>query len=119
MTKNRLFFGCMLVAALGMQCGDSSPLEPDGPGANEVWIQNSRFNPQSLTISRGTTVTWINKDSETRDVQSGSPMAPTNDFVSPNLDANDTFSHRFSNAGVFNYYSIITQATGIIVVEAN
>jgi len=32
------------------------------PGANEVWIQNMAFNPSTLTVTAGTTVTWTNKD---------------------------------------------------------
>ena len=120
MKKVKVLTFLFLVAATFLwNCGSNSPLEPSGPGPNEVWIQGGQFNPTSLTVSPKTTVTWINKDNDTRDVQSGAEMSPTTEFASPNIDPNKTFSHTFPIAGIFNYYSVITGATGVIIVQTN
>jgi plastocyanin len=34
----------------------------DTPGANEVFIQGMAFNPSTIKVCTGTTITWTNKD---------------------------------------------------------
>jgi plastocyanin len=113
----------VLLAALAfiqLRCGEN-PLQPDVQGPNEVWILSTGFSPATLTVGRGTTVTWTNKDNIKHDVTSGLPGNVENAFdPSPNMDANATHSVAFAQRGTFNYFCLIHQnnhGTGKIVVQ--
>ncbi|MFQ5628791.1 MAG: cupredoxin domain-containing protein [bacterium] len=112
----RLLF-ILSASSLFLQCSEENPLAPDVRGANEVWITANGFEPATLTVSAGTTVIWINKDSANHTVDSGTPNQPTNQFSSPTIRPNADFSHKFDLAGTFNYYCARTLATGKIVVN--
>ena len=108
----------VLVAGLLFQCSGENPLAPDVRGDNEVWITANGFQPTTLTVSAGTTVSWINKDNVNHAVNSGLPNNPKNEVPqSPTIRPNGTYSYKFSNAGSYNYYCPITSATGKIVVN--
>jgi len=64
------------------------------------------FEPPTLTVSKGTTVTWTNADSTLHTVTSGSPEAGNSgtEFDSSYLAAGKTFQHLFNTAGTFDYY---------------
>src|SRR5664280_1857884 len=66
------------------------------PGVNEVWMQNIAFVPASKTISVGTTITWINKDSYPHQPTSGIPNYPDGMLKSGSLTTGDTYSFKFS-----------------------
>ncbi|AGM31285.1 amicyanin [Mycobacteroides abscessus] len=68
---------------------------PAGPAVN---IENFAFNPPTLTVPAGTTVTWTNKDEEPHNV-----VAEDGAFRSPGMDARGTFSHQFTKAGTYTY----------------
>ncbi|HEY3295291.1 MAG TPA: plastocyanin/azurin family copper-binding protein [bacterium] len=101
--------------------GYNNPVgNPGGsPGANEVWMQNTQFNPSSKTVSVGTALTWTNKDGIPHTVTSGAPGSPNGTFDSGNMAGGATFSHTFSQAGTFPYYCRIhgTMMTGSITVQ--
>ncbi|MBI5009691.1 MAG: cupredoxin domain-containing protein [Bacteroidia bacterium] len=83
------------------------------PGANEVWMQGSAFNPDKITVTAGTTITWTNKDGSVHTVTSDTGL-----FDSGNISANGTFSHKFSTAGTFLYHCAVhTTMTGSVVVN--
>lgn len=71
--------------------------ETDGAAGHSVTIANFAFNPATLQVGVGDTVTWTNSDS----------AAHTVTFEEgPNsgaLETNDTFEHTFEAAGEFNY----------------
>ncbi len=78
------------------------------PGANEVWLQNTAYNPSQKTIPKGTTITFTNKDNMTHTVSEANNL-----FVSSgDLNLNNTFVYTFSTAGVYNiyckYHSVMT-----------
>src|SRR5664279_5116007 len=95
---NRLFAGITLLISimLSNSCSKSStdyspnpgPGNKGGPGANEVWIQNSAFNPATITINTGTVITWTNKDGVSHTVTSD-----TYQFSSGNIAGNETYTH--------------------------
>jgi len=66
------------------------------PGANEVWIQNMTFDPSSITVTAGTTVTWTNKDAIGHTVTSDSGF-----FDSGNIGTNGTYSYMFATEGCY------------------
>jgi plastocyanin len=121
MNKKTIGFGMLGIGLLFFwQCA-TNPTEPDGPGANEIWFQNSSVTPRTLTVSRGTNVRWINMSGETHSVDSGTFMNPTTDFGSQNLGPNASFPHTFGTAGSFSFYCSIHQSraseTGSVVVQ--
>ena len=107
----------LFIMVFSWSCGTDNPLLPDVRDDNEVWIQSDGFNPQTLTVSAGTTVKWSNKDSEVHTVDSGLPGNPTNLFTSPNIQPGKSWSLKFSKKGTFNYYCSIHQRTGKIIVQ--
>jgi amicyanin len=79
-----------------------------------VKIDNFTFNPPTLTVKVGTTVTWKNEDDIPHTVR-----ATTNDFKSKALDTDDSFTFTFTTPGVYDYFcSLHPHMTGKIVVEA-
>ena len=78
----------------------------------QVKIANFTFDPPTLTVKAGTTVTWINAD----DIPH---LVSENDgkFRSSALDTNDKFSQNFATAGTVEYFCAIhPHMTGKIVV---
>lgn len=72
--------------------------------AESITIADFAFAPSTLTVKRGTKVTWVNKDSvvHTVEPESGSPAgAPKS---SGNLNTNSEYSFTFDTVGTFNYY---------------
>ena len=82
--------------------------------ANEVIIspgsssptKSKFFDPQSLNVPVGTSVTWRNLDSTLHTVTSGSAESGKSGtiFDSSYLTGGKTFQHTFSSAGTFDYY---------------
>ncbi len=98
---------------------NNNPVTPPSSGSNQVNMQNTSYSPQSLTISKGTTVTWTNKDPYNHTVTSGTPGHPSGLFDSGNIAANGTYSYTFDSTGTFSYYCKIHLAsmTGTIIVK--
>lgn len=87
----------------------------DGGGTNsvEVTIDNFNFTPPALTVSAGTTVTWVNKDDVPHTVTSDDKL-----FGSRALDTDDKFSFTFQTPGIYPYYcSVHPKMTGKVVVK--
>ena len=83
-------------------------------GTYNVEIQNFAFNPSQITIKKGETVIWTNKDSTPHTVLSDSG----NEINSGSLSNGQTYSHTFNQAGTFEYYcSIHPYMKAKIIVE--
>lgn len=79
---------------------------------NYIDIRNFSFNPSTLTISNGSTVTWLNNDNTTHTVTS-----PGN-FNSSNIMPGQSYSHTFNSTGTFNYYcNTHPYMSGTIIVQ--
>ena len=79
----------------------------------QVKIANFTFDPPTLTVKAGTTVTWVNADDIPHLV-----TEKDGKFHSSALDTNDKFSQTFSTAGTVEYYCALhPKMTGKIVVE--
>jgi plastocyanin len=83
----------------GMTGGIGGTGGTGGPGTNEVFIQGMAFNPASITVAAGTTITWTNKDAITHTVTSDSKL-----WDSGSVGPNGTFSFTFATAGTFPYH---------------
>jgi plastocyanin len=69
-------------------------------GDDVVWLamEDDRFNPKSLTITTGQTVTWINKGADWHSV-----AAYDGSFESDQIAAGATFSHTFTTPGLYKF----------------
>jgi plastocyanin len=116
-----LVFGALIFISgcglYGNSSGSSSPSKtPAGSvqpaaDANSVSIQGFAFNPGTLTVKTGATVTWTNNDSVIHTIKSDT-------FHSGNIAKGDTFQFTFTSPGTFNYScGIHPSMTGKIVVE--
>jgi plastocyanin len=84
--------------------------------ANEVVISEYKFVPQTLTVSVGTTVTWLNRDI--------APHTATHrsfgdePFDTETLGHLAVYSHTFKIVGRYDYLCVLHQGmTGTIVVQ--
>lgn len=95
---------------------DSDPQPQPGPtpgNAANVVMQNFNFNPATLTVAPGTTVTWTNRDTETHTV-----TADDNSFNSSGINPGGTYSRSFSTADTITYHCIPHPAMrGTIIVR--
>lgn len=121
-----LFFViCMLSASLVLSTSKTHVTSNSNTGdnctgtnvSNEVivLIQNGTFNPANLTVKVGTTVLWINKDSNIKYMVTGSG------FMSPHLTKGQNFSYMFNKTGTYAYYDMDhmddKKLTGAIIVQ--
>ena len=84
-----------------------------GGGEERVEIADLAFNPDTLTVPVGSTVTWENTDSLGHTSNSDDEV-----WDSGTLDPGDEFSFTFDEAGTFTYFcEIHPSMTGSIVVE--
>lgn len=85
------------------------------PPGNAVAIEDFAFGPATLTVPRGTTVTWTNRDDEPHTVMSADDPKL---FKSPALDTGDSFAFTFDMAGTYKYFcSVHPHMQGIVVVQ--
>ena len=74
------------------------------PGATNSASQNP-IAPENLTISKDTTVTWVNKDSTYHQIISGNPdTGPSNIFYGDYFGPSESYNVTFDNAGIYQYY---------------
>jgi plastocyanin len=87
---------------------------PHAPQAGaSVSITDSGFNPSTLNVTPGTTVTWTNNSSEERRIDELSNHI----FRSDDLAPGDTFSYTFSTPDTFYYEEDRDDFQGTIVVS--
>lgn len=67
-----------------------------------VTISNIQFNPDTVTIKKGQTVRWDNKDNRDHSI-----LARDQSFKSGTLKNGESFEHTFKEAGTFDYYCIL------------
>ena len=88
-----------LVGCSGASGATSSTISTQSGTGNSVDINGSSFSPVTLNIKVGTTVTWTNKVSETRQIASDNYI-----FTSLPLEKGKTYSYTFDKAGTYKYH---------------
>lgn len=101
-----------------MDMSDNSSQQSSGtqpPAAtNSVTIQNFAFSPASITVKKGTKVTWTNKDTVAHTVTENDGQAGPS---SGDLDLNASYSFTFTKTGTFQYHCAIHPGmTGTVTV---
>ena len=83
------------------------------PAAISITIDNFSFTPKEITVSKGTTVTWINHDDVPHTV-----VSTDKKFRSKALDTDDKFSFTFSDSGSYAYFcSVHPVMIGKVIVK--
>ena len=86
------------------------------PAENEIFLLYKLFNPSSLTVAKGTTVKFSNKDNANHSATSSGGL-----FDSGKIESDGSYSYTFNTAGTFNifckYHQSNTQEQGYIVVQ--
>lgn len=108
---------CITAGCTSYQAAPATAAPPAATGGgNTIAIKNFAFDPGSLTVKAGTTVTWTNQDSVPHIVASdtGSPVP----FTSGSLPNGAPYSFTFKQAGTYTYHcSIHPSMKGTIVVQ--
>jgi len=97
-------------------CTSNSPSSPPPattqtqvPGATMVNIQNFAFNPASITVPKGTTVTWVNQDTANHQIVNDAQgsIAQGAIFTSNSLAKDARYSFTFDTPGTYPYHCSI------------
>jgi plastocyanin len=92
---------------------NTTPADSPAP-VKEVAIDNFAFGPKTITVKKGTVVTWTNKDSAEHTVTFEAPLASVD---SGTLGKNSIFKYTFKSTGTFSYHCAFhPEMTGTIVV---
>lgn len=98
----------LAVALVGAACSSNSSTAPttgaggpaaSGGAANAVSIVDFAFNPATISVKAGSSVTWTNTGSTAHTV-----TADDNSFDSGNVNGGATYSQTFATAGTFAYH---------------
>ncbi len=88
----------------------------------QIFITDTGFNPATITVKKGTTVTWVNQASNVHQI--ASDPYPTHDtlpelFADEPLEPNQTFTMTFEDTGNFTYHDNLQplEFKGTVIVE--
>ncbi len=122
--NHRILALLFLIALFMVSC--SSPQQTDGveespeemaPAEGEVVMQGITFQPPEITVQVGTAVTWVNEDSVSHTVTSGTRGEATGEFDA-SVAPGESFSFTFEEAGRFDYFcSIHPGMDGSVIAE--
>lgn len=96
-----LLYSCSAAGATAANKESTQPVQSTVNAAKEattvtVTIKDYKFDPANITINKGDTVVWINKDSMAH-------TATGDKFDSGNLNNGASFKFTFNEAGDFSY----------------
>jgi plastocyanin len=86
------------LTALAAPAQRHATAQPAQPAPATVTVSNVKFEPRTLSVKAGTTVTWANKEG------AHTITADKGAFESDTLSAGQTFSHKFDKPGRYAYY---------------
>jgi plastocyanin len=91
-----LIFAVLISGCTGQKTETKTTNMTEKP--NTVLIKGFAFDPATITIAKGITVTWMNMDSAPHTV-----VATGNAFISETLNNGRSFMHTFNETGTFEY----------------
>jgi plastocyanin len=100
----------LVVAALTSACGPEPKKAGGGgksasaSGSTTVHVKNFSFDPQNLTVTKGTKVTWVFEDSTDHNVK-----ALDKTFGSKDLKSGGTYAFTLTKPGKYSYICTIHQ----------
>src|SRR6266581_1471280 len=97
MMMKRLYFSgaavVLFAAVVLLPRTSSASAQQQAAAAQEVKIDNFSFGPATITVAKGTTVTWTNRDDIPHTVVSDGK------FKSKAMDTDEKFSYTFAKPG--------------------
>ncbi len=105
--KNGIFFSLLLMVMACMQ--SNTPAYT--PKKHVVEIKDMKFQPAELTVHKGDTVMWVNKDIVTHDVTENNKT-----WASPPLNTGDSWEKVITQSDAY-YCSIHITMKGNLTVE--
>jgi plastocyanin len=99
--------GFVIFGMLG--CKSDSPPAPSDIPPNTVVMGASSFNPATLTVARGTTVTWRNDDNDVHTSTSDNSVWDTGD-----MRRGVSRTTLFDTTGTFRYHCIFHRSMGMV-----
>ncbi len=112
MLRTSLGIGAAAMFAIAVLAAPASSPRAQ-PEPVTVKIANFTFNPTTVTVPLGATVTWINDDDVPHTV-----VANDGSFRSKPLDTGDTYAVTFRTPGEHSYFcSIHPMMTGKVLVK--
>ena len=107
--------------AMGLLAACACSKNTNQPASHQVTMQDYSFNPESLNISVGDTVTWVNDGATSHTTTSGTVGAPDGNWDSGTMAPGARYQHVFPAAGNFRYYCSFHATTngmvGVIAVH--
>ena len=102
----------------GEDAADADGAGDDAPAdGTAVVISDFAFDPETVEVAAGDTVTWTNDDGVAHTVTAGSSGAATDDFDEA-IDAGESAEITFDEAGTYDYFCAIHPTmTGEVVVS--
>lgn len=108
-----LFAGCSSTTDTTSPGDTTGATDSGGNRAAQVVMRNTAFDPATVTVNAGDTVTWVNEDATKHDV-----VADNGEFTSNLLDTGQAFSFTFSQAGTYRYHcSVHSGMNGTVIVQ--
>lgn len=108
----RLTCTMVIAFAAGLAaCGDDSGSNPPPctPSTTQICMSASAYNPTSLTVASGTTVTWRDGSGTAHTVTSD-PGAP--EAFNLSSSGGGTASRQFNTTGTYNYHCTLHGSPG-------
>ncbi len=103
---------CLNLSAFAL-AGDMKDADSTNSKQNTIEIKDFAFNPQTITVKSGQTITWINRDEEPHTVVSVEKQFKK----SSALDTDQSFTITAGTPGTYTYFcSVHPKMTGTIVV---
>lgn len=122
-TSGSFSFLAVLVLMVGMlqfSCGSNKTVDGE-PGGNtivgtvqsvacpetgtlDIAMQNSRFNPASVTAQVNTVVKWTNYDAFTAHTATSDIVPENGSFSSPMLQNGQSICYKFTSPGTYSYH---------------
>jgi plastocyanin len=125
-----------LLVAVATGCGGDDDEETGGGGAAtrekpsatggggaaakkvRVVLKDISFQPQSVTVAKGGTVTWVDEDGPPHDVTKTGGPGPKFSSGTGNLNRGDTYKQTFDAPGKIDYVCTVHQGmSGTVTVK--
>ena len=86
----RRVFGAGIVAVIASRTAEAADAQ--------IVIDNFTFSPTPLTVTAGTTVTWVNHDDIPHSI-----VCPALKMRSHPMDSDESFAYKFEQTGTYDY----------------
>jgi len=105
-------------AVLALSATGTVAQQPAATKSAEIDIVNFAFTPKTLTIARGTAVTWVNKDEEPHSIVDVPSGGQPRVFRSGGVDGGEKYTFVFNDPGTYDYIcSVHPHMQGTVVVK--